>query len=310
MPSLNISIELQGNDVGVFYDPMIAKLIVWGENREVAIQRLRRALADYKIAGVISNVDFLRRLASHRHFQAADLATNFIDQHRSTLFSADENDISGALAQISLYLTLAPSPSTTEQPNSCRGDSTSPWNARDAWRMNAPSCWQHAIIADDREYEITVLQSRGGRFEISVADSSDSVYSGSARLQSSVLDCEINGEKSRIEIFERTIERQRELFVFSRNRSFSCRTKATDFGEEVSLSDGGSFKAPMNGTLSALFVEPGQYVEAGTTLAIMEAMKMEHALKAPSAGTVTDVFYSLGDLVDGGADLLSFSPES
>ena len=64
----------------------------------------------------------------------------------------------------------------------------------------------------------------------------------------------------------------------------------------------------MNGTLTALFVEPGQQVDSGSTLAIMEAMKMEHAIKAPAAGTVTDVFYSIGDLVDGGADLLNFTP--
>ena len=64
----------------------------------------------------------------------------------------------------------------------------------------------------------------------------------------------------------------------------------------------------MNGTLVALFVEAGQQVEADTTLAIMEAMKMEHAIKTPYAGTVTDVFYSVGDVVDGGADLLNFVP--
>jgi 3-methylcrotonyl-CoA carboxylase alpha subunit len=62
----------------------------------------------------------------------------------------------------------------------------------------------------------------------------------------------------------------------------------------------------MNGTVVALFAEPGQQVDAGTTLAVMEAMKMEHAIKAPTAGTVTDVFYDIGDLVDGGADLLTF----
>ena len=79
-----------------------------------------------------------------------------------------------------------------------------------------------------------------------------------------------------------------------------------DLGEDIAITDGSGFKAPMNGTLVALFAEPGQQVEAGTTLAIMEAMKMEHAIKAPCAGTVTDVFYNTGDLVDGGADLLTF----
>jgi 3-methylcrotonyl-CoA carboxylase alpha subunit len=62
----------------------------------------------------------------------------------------------------------------------------------------------------------------------------------------------------------------------------------------------------MNGTVVAMFASAGTEVAAGDTLAIMEAMKMEHAIKAPSAGVVTDVFYAVGDLVDGGADLLSF----
>ena len=96
------------------------------------------------------------------------------------------------------------------------------------------------------------------------------------------------------------------MLLFSGERSFACQTKPLDLGEDIAVTDGAAFKAPMNGTVAALFAEPGQQVDAGTTLAIMEAMKMEHAIKAPCAGTVTDVFYSVGDLVDGGADLLTF----
>jgi len=94
--------------------------------------------------------------------------------------------------------------------------------------------------------------------------------------------------------------------LFAGDQSVSAITAPLDLGDDAGDTDGAGFKAPMNGTLIALFAEPGQSVEAGATLAIMEAMKMEHAIKAPCQGTVTDVFYSVGDLVDGGADLLCF----
>ena len=114
------------------------------------------------------------------------------------------------------------------------------------------------------------------------------------------------GHRHAVEIVEHEHHGNRELLLFSAGHSFACQTKPLDLGEATDVSSGTGFKAPMNGTVVALFAEPGQQVDAGTTLAVMEAMKMEHAIKAPTAGTVTDVFYDIGDLVDGGADLLTF----
>jgi 3-methylcrotonyl-CoA carboxylase alpha subunit len=300
-PSSHVRIDtgvVQGDAVGVFYDPMIAKLIVWGENRHLAIQRLERALADYKIAGVITNVDFLRRLCAHSGFKDANLRTDFIEQHRAALFSHVEHTQS--LAQLGLYLSLA---STGAANLNRQSDPTSPWHATDAWRMNAPSRWSHSVTVDEETHAITVQQD--GAFTVSVADTT---YRGEAKLEGSILSCELDGTKSRVEIFEQALTQQRELVVFGGEQSLTCRTLAPDFGDASRTSNRANFKAPMNGTLASLFVEAGQQVEADTTLAIMEAMKMEHAIKTPYAGTVTDVFYSVGDLVDGGADLLNFVP--
>ena len=169
--------------------------------------------------------------------------------------------------------------------------------------MNAPSRWSHSVTVDEETHAITVQQD--GAFTVTVADTT---YRGDARLEGSILRCELDGTKSRVEIFEQALTQQRELVVFGGEQSLTCRTLAPDFGDALRTSSRANFKAPMNGTLVALFVEAGQQVEADTTLAIMEAMKMEHAIKAHHAGTVTDVFYSVGDLVDGGADLLNFVP--
>ena len=81
-----------------------------------------------------------------------------------------------------------------------------------------------------------------------------------------------------------------------------------DLGEEVEHDDGSGFKAPMNGTVVDILVTKGEIVSAGDTLVIMEAMKMEHAIKAQVDGLISEVFYIKGDLVEGGADLLSFEP--
>ena len=308
-PQTNANVRIdtgvtEGDDVGVFYDPMIAKLIVWGDDRGAAIMRMQQTLASYKIAGVTTNVDFLRRLVANTSFQTAKLSTRFIEQNRDALFPNKAQTYAGTLAQIGLYLTLAPE-SNTRSGHSAH--TTSPWNASDGWRTNAPSQWQHRIKANGETHEITVQRTAADTYNVSVEGNS---LHSKASLVGTILDCEFDGARHLIEVFERSRERQREIVAFASEQSFACQTIAPDLGEDTGGSDASSFKAPMNGTLASLFVEAGQQVEAGTTLAIMEAMKMEHAIKAPYAGTVTNLFYRVGDLVDGGADLLSFAADA
>ena len=291
---------IEGDDIGVFYDPMIAKLIVWGENREIALQRMRQALSRYQIAGVTTNIDFLQRLVTNDAFKAAELRTDFIEQNYSSLFAPNPNTLPIALAQIALYLILAPRPAADRQQIA---DSTSPWQMNDAWRTNAPSRWQHILLVGAGESEVTVNRTAPGEYNV-VAEGE--AFRATAKLVGERLECSLNGHRHAVEIVEHEHHGNRELLLFSAGHSFACQTKPLDLGEDIAVTDGAAFKAPMNGTVAALFTEPGQQVDAGTTLAIMEAMKMEHAIKAPCAGTVTDVFYSVGDLVDGGADLLTF----
>ena len=288
------------DEVGVFYDPMIAKLIVWGEDREMALQRLEQALASYRIAGVVTNIDFLRRLTADPSFQAAELRTDFIDQHRQALFAPKADRLNHALALLGTYLCLAPRKTNS---TTAATDPTSPWHHTDAWRPNAPSQWTHDLIVDQARSQVRLVSSQPGHFAVSVGDVSFSI---TASIQGNTLSATVDGLQHQAEIADRWQDDCRALVLFTGDQSLSATTAPLDLGEDTDDTHGSGFKAPMNGTLVALFAEPGQSVEAGATLAIMEAMKMEHAIKAPSQGTITDVFYSVGDLVDGGADLLSF----
>ena len=291
---------IEGDDIGVFYDPMIAKLIVWGENREIALQRMQQALSQYRIAGVITNIDFLKRLVVNDAFKAAELRTDFIEYNHPSLFAPRPSTLPIALAQIALYLTLAPRPAGSTKQTT---DPTSPWHLQDAWRMHAPSQWQASLLVGPDEHGVTVSRTAQDEYDVVAAGKT---FRATADLVGDRLECTVDGHRQTADVFERELNGSRELLLFSGEQSFTCRTKPLDLGEDTDLSSGTGFKAPMNGTVVAMFAESGQQVEAGTTLAIMEAMKMEHAIKAPTAGTVTDVFYRIGDLVDGGADLLTF----
>ena len=122
---------IAGDEVGVFYDPMIAKLIVWGEDRQVALQRLQ-ALANYRIAGVVTNIDFFAPINQPPGFQSCAAADDFIDQHRLALFAVEHSEpINRALALLSVYLCLAPGKSRS---GPAATDPTSPWRQTDAWR--------------------------------------------------------------------------------------------------------------------------------------------------------------------------------
>ncbi|MBT4162552.1 MAG: acetyl-CoA carboxylase biotin carboxylase subunit, partial [Gammaproteobacteria bacterium] len=144
----------QGDEVGVFYDPMIAKLIVWDQDRNRALQRLAQALSAYRIVGVTTNISFLRRLASHSEFISEDISTDFISRHRDSLFQ-DAGLPLESLAPIAvLYLILKRE--AARKPRNA--DPTSPWNDLDCWRMNAPRIHMERIIVNDTAHDIEVEQ--------------------------------------------------------------------------------------------------------------------------------------------------------
>jgi len=124
---------LQGDEVSVYYDPMIAKLIVWDENRERALVRLARALSEYRVSGVCTNISFLYNLATSKPFVEGNVDTGFIENHRDLLFHDSETDRVQDLPLASLYLLLRMEQSSRSRASS--NDPWSPWNASDAWRL-------------------------------------------------------------------------------------------------------------------------------------------------------------------------------
>ena len=137
-PSRHVRVDTgvrQDDEVSSFYDPMIAKLIVWDETRELAIARMLRALDDYRISGLKTNLGFLTNLVAAQPFKDAELDTGFIEKHHDLLFSPANDTCHRALALASLAILLKrqkQAVATTSQTN----DPFSPWAGTDGWRLN------------------------------------------------------------------------------------------------------------------------------------------------------------------------------
>lgn len=281
----------EGDDISIHYDPMIAKLIVWDETRDQAINRMVQALEHYRIAGVKTNIRFLHALADAQPFREAELTTGFIEDHRDLLFPKSRLDLHKGLVLAAGFLL--------EQRKSREVVSTDPWSPfgrQNGWRMNSEYAQPMHLLVGEEVHELKILE-RDDRYQVMVGGS---IYHLNCRLDHDYLQAVINGH--RISVHGNLHNHQ--LVLFYEGDTFQCDVFRETFGAEEMASDG-SLAAPMNGAVVAIQTKVGDKVTAGQTLVIMEAMKMEHAIKAPADGVVTDIFYAEGDQVSEGAELIA-----
>jgi len=289
----------QGDEISVYYDPMIAKLIVWDESRERALQRLASALMDYRIGGTVTNLDFLYNLATAAPFQRAELDTGFIERHSALIFHEREQDLARELPLAALALLLY------RQQQAAPGSTTdpwSPWNSGSAWRLNEPHAHYLVLHCHQQDFPVAITRQRDGSYHIHSNGRSDILR---GQLEGDLLQVEHAGHRQRA-----TLARTEDGFtLYLADGACHFREVPPDTGETDSSGAGSGLTAPMNGTVVTLLVEPGTRVEAKAPLLVMEAMKMEHTIRAPAAGVVEQFYFAASDLVDGGAELLAFSAE-
>lgn len=291
----------QGDEVSVFYDPMIAKLIVWDENRDKALQRLAKALMEYRIKGVTTNIEFLYNLATSKPFVEADIDTGFIEKYSDLIFHKNTQIIADELPIAALYLLLEQD-QQAKQRSSNSNDPGSPWNNTNAWRANEANSHTFTIASNDNEYLVAVEQKRqaSGTYYLITINGEQTDCQG--RIENDTLFANINGH-----CFSATITNNAgNISLFRQNGVIHFSKKAPDCGNTDQEQSTGGLTAPMNGTMVALLVNVGDVVKKDQPLLILEAMKMEHTIKAPADGLVTEFYYQTGDMVDGGVTLLNF----
>ena len=299
----------QGDEVSVFYDPMIAKLIVWDETREKALQRLSKALSEYRINGVTTNIDFLYNLATCEPFIKAEIDTGFIEKHRDLIFHNDRQTLANELPMAALYLVLSQA-KNAELAAAKTNDPHSPWNNTNAWRLNEASIHQFTLSHNDTEYQIVVEQKRRGvssyyLITISSEGTDDITVDCQGKINADLLQVNIDGYRSNATI----AHCDNRISLYRQNGVFNFTHILPDCGDSTSDDVHGGLVAPMNGTMVSVLINAGDLVEKDQPLVIMEAMKMEHTIRAPNKGIVDAIFFKEGEMIDGGAELLAFTAE-
>jgi len=286
----------EADTISRFYDPMIAKLIVRGEDRTAALRRLESALAAYRVVGIATNVAFLRRVVRHEDFANARLDTGFIARNVAALFprSSPPSERVLALAALGELLRLRESGAARAGASS---DPWSPWHRLDSWWLNSDD---HALVfrfeADGVEYPVRVR----------VQDESVVVSIGGRDLAARAARSgrELRAQLEGVELAADVVPRGEERHVFCGGEARRLRLVDPMLHSGEEEEHAGHLMAPMSGTVVAVLVQPGAAVAKGVPLIVLEAMKMEHTISAPAAGTVSAVNYRAGDQVAEGADLI------
>ncbi|HOI53021.1 MAG TPA: acetyl-CoA carboxylase biotin carboxylase subunit, partial [Azonexus sp.] len=171
--SINVRVDTgveEGDEITPFYDPMIAKLIVWDGTRDGALARMRKALADYRVAGLTTNIDFLSRLVACPAFAKADLDTGLIERQKDFLFPAAQPVPRDALL-VATVGELLWEQHAAKQAAQHSGDPFSPWHARDGWRMNLSAARTISFMDGETLVDVQV-RYRGERWEIALCGES------------------------------------------------------------------------------------------------------------------------------------------
>ncbi|KAM9969262.1 hypothetical protein ACTFIR_001090 [Dictyostelium discoideum] len=299
-PSDTLRVETgvrQGDEVSVYYDPMIAKLVVWDQDREKALRYLRNALDEYHIIGLNTNISFLKRLSTHPSFMAGEVETGFIPIHRDSLMApqAPMSDDSLALAATSLLLKEITQQKSKEDPNS-------PWSSLGGFRINHNLKKQVKFNQKDNKVVVNVefiggAAVNGGKHNFKVTLDNGNVVD--------VLDAKLNQNNETISAhvngrFYNNIKSvivKDTLTIFNEGQQYQL-----DIPQDVKPkgADGvlGSLVSPMPGKITKVMVNVGDMVKKGQPILLMEAMKMEHTIRSPIDGKVESLPYNVNEIVE------------
>jgi len=289
----------RGDRVTPFYDPMIAKIIVWGEDRQAALERLRRALAETALLGVVTNLGLLVRIASHPQFAAGAVDTGFIERHRHALLPGRRPAPNAALAIAAVARLLARASAGTAAA-ARSGDPNSPWARSDGWRLSGES-HQELVFRDGAEKRTVIAIARAGDWLLRLGD--ETICAFGERRPDGALTVVLDGVRGRFTV----LDHGSETVAFLAGESWRLVEIDPLAVHESNEPGAGRLTAPMPGRVTQLLVGAGDAVRRGEPMMIIEAMKMEHTVAAPVDGTVEAVRFAVGDLVEEGAELITLA---
>ena len=273
----------QADEVTPFYDPMIAKVIAHGANRDEALDRLSAALGETVVAGPRTNVAFLKALCDASEFRTGPFDTGFIDRNLDALGAVPQARDDLAVEAGAVALLVREDERAAKRRASVSARPLSPWDASDGFRLVGGRRVGLPLVVDGERVEASIVFDGQGGSTVVVGDR-DAFGRASERVEQIMTPTGVY-----------VLRGGRQTFV----------TFHDPFAVDLEhMDEGGTIKAPMHGKVVAVFVAAGDRVERGQRLAVVEAMKMEHVLTAPAGGEIAEVTAEAGAQVVEGARLM------
>lgn len=286
----------EGDTITADYDPMIAKLIVWGQDRSQALSRAQHALSQFVALGLHNNISFLQRLVRCSDFAEAVLDTGLIERNQNSLLSSPAS-VSYATMALATAALL-----NREQPGGMSEDPYSPWTATSGWRLNSTYKRSLRWLVNNREIEATVvyapsgisLEAGGTAYPLAI----QSVHNNDVSLTAGtlIISGQVYSEGPIYHVFESGEHTVLE-WLDPLTHTHAAETHA------------GELTAPMPGKIVAVHVASGDNVKKGAPLIAMEAMKVEYTIQAPTDGIIEEVLFTVGEQVAEGVELIRFSQD-
>jgi 3-methylcrotonyl-CoA carboxylase alpha subunit len=323
-PSEQVRIETgvrQGDQVSIFYDPMIAKLVVWDTDRLSALRRLKLSLDRYRVVGLGTNIEFLGKLATHPSFAAGDVETGFIQRHYDELFPPVSAPSDKVLALGALSVISEERASNLKEAERNSADPHGVW-ALPGWRLNEEQSRVLRFVAqtseDDQpsEFAVETTYLPGNAFRMKFkkllphpSASQEKGKKGQQRQEEQLGELMVKGTvgpdgEVRASVGDQTINgacvvrNKNTLNVFLDGAHYEFNLAMPNFVSATSASGKGGLTSPMPGKIVKLFVKSGEEVKKGQPLIVMEAMKMEHTIRSPADGKVKSIPVSIDQFVE------------
>jgi 3-methylcrotonyl-CoA carboxylase alpha subunit len=285
----------QGDAISPYYDSMIAKLIVHGATRAEALTKLDKALAQTHIVGLNTNVQFLRHVVQSPSFKQANLDTALIPREASVLFHQEKVGLAQAAAAQIAHTLLAERATETADP----------FARRDGWRAFGTHARRFGLQFRGEPASAELSYLPGGALHLQVADIHGAL--SFARQAHGGVAVDFAGQRWDTHSYGLPLAKGTEAHVFTPQGATKITMLDPFLQQAATTAATGRLTAPMPGKVVSFAVKTGDTVKAGQTLAVMEAMKMEHTIAAPKDGTVAELLYAPGDQVAEGAELLTLA---
>ncbi|HTH12512.1 MAG TPA: acetyl/propionyl/methylcrotonyl-CoA carboxylase subunit alpha [Acidovorax sp.] len=281
----------QGDAISPFYDSMVAKLIVHGDTREQALARLDEALAQTHIVGLVTNVQFLRRVAKTDAFAQAKLDTALIPREQAVLFHQEPVGLPLAAAAAVAQTLLRERAS----------EGADPFSRRDGFHSHGVNRRRFEFEFGGEHAKAWLTYERGGSLHLAVGEGETAVAGPLVFApQADGIELQFAGQRTRAAVYAQG--EVDHVFTPQGATQITAIDLLAHAGEVAA--EGGRLTAPMPGKVVSFAVKAGDAVTKGQPLAVMEAMKMEHTIAAPADGVVQELLYAPGDQVAEGAELL------